>query len=73
MQRPTKITFAELCEQGVRTAPTTAAATPLRSAPTAGRIMSCLSDIEECFVCSACGKRGAEVRPDFTSAKPARQ
>jgi hypothetical protein len=24
-----------------------------------------LSDIEPRFVCSACGKRGADVRPDF--------
>jgi hypothetical protein len=28
-----------------------------------------LSDIEPRFVCKACGKRGAEVRPDFESAK----
>ena len=24
-----------------------------------------LSDIEDQFVCKACGKRGADVRPDF--------
>ncbi len=24
-----------------------------------------LSDIEPCFVCTACGKRGADVRPNF--------
>jgi hypothetical protein len=24
-----------------------------------------LSDIEDRFTCSACGKRGADVRPDF--------
>jgi hypothetical protein len=29
-----------------------------------------LSDIEPRFVCSACGKRGAEVRPDFNWDKP---
>ncbi|SIO54266.1 hypothetical protein SAMN05443247_07745 [Bradyrhizobium erythrophlei] len=28
-----------------------------------------LSDIEPNFVCSACGKRGAEVRPKFSSAR----
>ena len=28
-----------------------------------------LSDIEPQFVCKACGKRGAEVRPDFSSTK----
>ena len=26
-----------------------------------------LSDIEQRFVCQACGKRGADVRPDFNS------
>jgi hypothetical protein len=29
-----------------------------------------LSDIEPRFVCTACGKRGAEVRPDFNWDKP---
>jgi hypothetical protein len=24
-----------------------------------------LSDIEDHFTCSACGKRGADIRPDF--------
>jgi hypothetical protein len=28
-----------------------------------------LSDIEERFVCQACGKRGADVRPDFNRNK----
>jgi hypothetical protein len=28
-----------------------------------------LSDIEPQFVCKACGKRGADVRPDFRHAK----
>jgi hypothetical protein len=28
-----------------------------------------LSDIEDRFVCAACGKRGAEVRPDFNWEK----
>jgi hypothetical protein len=34
-----------------------------------------LSDLERRFICSACGKRGADVRPDWggvTSAKTAR-
>jgi hypothetical protein len=30
-----------------------------------------LSDIEPRFVCAACGRRGAEVRPDFNWGKPA--
>ena len=28
-----------------------------------------LSDIEDRFVCEACGKRGADVRPHFLSAE----
>jgi hypothetical protein len=28
-----------------------------------------LSDIEERFVCKACGKRGADVRPHFAPAR----
>jgi hypothetical protein len=31
-----------------------------------------LSDIEPHFVCKACGKRGADVRPDFQHAKMGR-
>jgi hypothetical protein len=32
-----------------------------------------LSDLEPLFVCQACGKRGADVRPDFDwDKKPAR-
>jgi len=27
------------------------------------------SDIEDLFVCTVCGKRGADVRPDWTAAK----
>jgi hypothetical protein len=29
-----------------------------------------LSDIEDRFVCTACGKRGADVRPDFHWDRP---
>ena len=28
-----------------------------------------LSDIEQRFVCQACGKRGADIRPDYGRAK----
>ena len=28
-----------------------------------------LSDVEPDFVCTACGKRGAEVRPKFSQAR----
>ena len=30
-----------------------------------------LSDIEPRFICGACGKRGADVRPDFSGGKTA--
>jgi hypothetical protein len=29
-----------------------------------------LSDIEPRFVCAACGRRGADVRPDFNWGRP---
>ena len=29
-----------------------------------------LSDLEPRLICSACGKRGADVRPDFSWNKP---
>ena len=29
-----------------------------------------LSDLEPRFICSACGKRGADVRPDFDWDEP---
>jgi hypothetical protein len=35
-----------------------------------------ISDIEDKFVCMACGKRGADIRPDWQSAErivPARK
>lgn len=28
-----------------------------------------LSDIEDRFVCKACGKRGGDVRPDFSQVR----
>ena len=31
-----------------------------------------LSDLEPRFVCTACGQRGADIRPDFHRDKPAR-
>jgi hypothetical protein len=30
-----------------------------------------LSDIEDRFVCTACGQRGADIRPDWQSAERA--
>ena len=36
-----------------------------RSAAITGPTISGYPDLEPRFVCKACGKRGAEVRPDF--------
>jgi hypothetical protein len=69
MERPTKITFAEMRNMGARgllvyCADYRCSHTIAISGdpwPDDAR----LSDIEDRFVCRACGKRGADVRPDF--------
>jgi hypothetical protein len=74
MQRRQKITFGEMRESGVRgvliycsdykcSHYVTASADPW---PDYIR----LSDLEPKFVCSAWGKRGADIRPDFHWDKP---
>ena len=74
--RPVKITFAEMRECGVRGILVYCSdykcshlvATSGDTWPDEAR----LSDIEPRFVCKACGKHGADVRPDFaTGRKPA--
>ena len=65
----TKITFAQMREQGVRGM--LVYCSDFRcshSTAISGDRWSDdlrLSDIEPRFVCSACGKRGADARPDF--------
>jgi hypothetical protein len=67
--RPQKITFAEMRESGIRGLLVYCAdhrcshsiAVSGDGWPDDLR----LSDIEPRFVCQACGKRGADVRPDF--------
>jgi hypothetical protein len=66
--RPVKITFAEMRDSGVRGI--LVYCTDYRCSHSAliadhwpGDTR--LSDIEPLFVCSACGKRGADVRPNF--------
>ena len=69
MERPTKITFGELREQGVRGILVYCAdyrrshSIEISGDQWADDVR--LSDIEPRFVCQACGKRGADVRPDF--------
>jgi hypothetical protein len=67
--RPQKITFADMRDMGVRGVLIYCAdyhcshsiALLADRWPDDVR----LSDIERRFICSACGKRGADVRPDF--------
>jgi hypothetical protein len=76
--RPQRITFADMREQGVRgilvycadyhcshSLALSGDAWPDELRP---------SDLERRFICKACGKRGADVRPDFNwSRTPVRQ
>ena len=66
-ERPTKITFAELRNMGVRGVLVYCAdyCCSHSIAISADRWPDDLrlSDIEDRFTCSACGKRGADVRP----------
>jgi hypothetical protein len=72
-RRPTKITFVEMRESGVRGLPIYCADYRCsRSLAISGDRWPDpvrLSDIEPQFVCKACGKRGADVRPHFALAR----
>jgi hypothetical protein len=68
--RPQKITFAEMREQGVRGIVVYCAdfhcshSLAISGDPWPDDVR--LSDLELRFVCKACGKCGADVRPDFS-------
>jgi hypothetical protein len=74
MARDQKITFADMREMGVR------GILVYCSDYKCSRLITMsgdrwpddmrLSDIETRFVCKVCGKRGADVRPDFNWNKP---
>ena len=74
MKRPEKITFGEMRSSGVRGVLIYCAdyhcshsiAISADQWPDDVR----LSDLEPRFVCQACGKRGADIRPDFYWNKP---
>jgi hypothetical protein len=70
--RPQKITFAEMREMGVRGILVYCAVYRCsHSIAISGDEWPDdlrLSDVEGRFTCSACGKRGADVRPDFNCA-----
>lgn len=67
--RPIKITFGEMREMGVRGVLVyclnrfCSHSIALNADRWPDELR--LSDVEPRFVCGACGKRGAEVRPDF--------
>ena len=67
--RPQKITFAEMRDVGVRGLLIYCAdyrcSHSIAISGDAWPDHVRLSDIEDRFVCQACGKRGADVRPDF--------
>jgi len=73
INRPQKITFAEMRAQGIHGL--LVYCSDFRCshlvAISANRDAVRLSDIEPRFTCGACGRRGAEVRPDFDWDKPA--
>jgi hypothetical protein len=71
--RPKKITFGETRDMGVRGILVychCSHSVALNSAQWPDDVR--LSDIEPRFTCTACGKRGADVRPDFNWNAPAR-
>ena len=74
LDRPTKITFAEMREMGVRGLLIYCAdyrcSHSIAISGDAWPDDARLSDIEDRFVCRACGKRGADVRPDFNWNRP---
>jgi hypothetical protein len=71
---PAKITFAEMRDSGVRGLLVYCQNYQCRHSiaisadPWPDQVR--LSDLEPRFVCQACGRRGADVRPDFLWNKP---
>jgi hypothetical protein len=69
VDRPVKITFAEMRDSGVRGILVYCSdyrcsnSIAIMADHWPGDVR--LSDIESHFVCSVCGKRGADVRPNF--------
>ena len=75
IERPQKITFAEMRDMGVRGPLVYCAdyrcshSIAMSGDQWADEVR--LSDLEAGFVCSVCGHRGADVRPDFNWNKKA--
>jgi len=74
-ERPQKITFGEMRESGVRGV--LIYCSDYRCSHHITMIADQwpddlrVSDIEDRFLCTACGKRGADIRPHFHWDKPA--
>jgi hypothetical protein len=72
--QPQKITFGEMRESGVRSILIYCSDyhcshwTAISADPWPDDVR--LSDLEPKFVCSVCGRHGADVRPDFDWDKP---
>jgi hypothetical protein len=66
---PTKITFGEMRASGVRDVPVYCrdhhCSHHIRISTDLWPDHLRLSEIEDRFVCGVCGKRGADIRPDF--------
>ena len=77
MNRPQKITFAEMRDMGVRGILIycqdykCSHSIAISGDPWPDDVR--LSDIEARFTCRACGKRGADLRPDFDRNRPGDQ
>jgi hypothetical protein len=73
LTRPDKITFAQMRERGVRGVLIYCAdhkcSHSIEMSADRWPDDVRLSDIEDQFVCRACGKRGADVRPNFAPAR----
>jgi hypothetical protein len=73
MEKPQKITSAEMRDMGVRGLVIYCAdyrcSHSIAISGDAWPDDARLSDLEDRFVCRACGKRRADVRPDFNSNK----
>jgi hypothetical protein len=74
MTRPQKITFGKMRSSGVRglliycSDHHCSHSIAISADPWPDHVR--LSDLETRFVCKACGRRGADVRPDFHRDKP---
>jgi hypothetical protein len=73
MERPQKITLGEMRDSGVHglliycSDYRCSHSTTISAEQWADDVR--LSDLEEKFTCTACGKRGADVRPDFSAQR----